>query len=163
MSEAAVIGRHAGETSLPAAGSVLIVDDEAEIRESLETLLELEGYAVESAATGEAGLARIGEQSFDLVLLDLALPDRDGMDLLTEIHLQDFDSSILAEVSGEVPANALADGLWRHARSAKLSHVHVQFREDAASPIFASQRTKAPVPLGLLRDRKDILSVDRNA
>ena len=37
------------------AGAVLIVDDEAEIRESLQTLLEMEGFAVETAATGEAG------------------------------------------------------------------------------------------------------------
>src|SRR5580698_9961308 len=107
MSEAAVIGRHAGETSLPAAGSVLIVDDEAEIRESLETLLELEGYAVESAATGEAGLARIGEQSFDLVLLDLALPDRDGMDLLAEIHVQDPGLSIIMVTAYGTVENAV--------------------------------------------------------
>ena len=81
MSEAAVIVRHnPGETSLAGGGSVLIIDDEAEIRESLETLLEMEGYGVESAASGEEGLARIGERSFDLVLLDLALagPQRLG-------------------------------------------------------------------------------------
>jgi DNA-binding NtrC family response regulator len=96
MSDAAVIVRHnSGEASLPTAGSVLIIDDEAAIRESLETLLELEGYGVESAASGEEGLARIGERSFDLVLLDLALPDRNGMDLLAEIHLQDPGLSII--------------------------------------------------------------------
>src|SRR5271155_4090935 len=95
MSEAAVIVRHnPGEASLPVAGSGLIIDDEAAIRESLQTLLELEGYGVESASTGEEGLARIGEQSFDLVLLDLALPDRNGMDLLAEIHLHDPGLSI---------------------------------------------------------------------
>src|ERR1700734_2779300 len=56
MSEAAVIVRHnSGEGSLPTAGSVLIIDDEAAIRESLETLLELEGYGVESAGSGEEG------------------------------------------------------------------------------------------------------------
>src|SRR5450755_4468404 len=96
MSEAAVIVRHnPGETSLPAAGSVLIIDDEAAIRESLETLLEMEGYAVESADSGELGLARIGERSFDLVLLDLALPDRNGMELLAEIHAQDQQLSVI--------------------------------------------------------------------
>ena len=56
MSEAAVIPRHSlSETSLLSAGSVLIIDDEAAIRESLQTLLELEGYAVESAATRRTG------------------------------------------------------------------------------------------------------------
>src|ERR1700678_3293648 len=108
MSEAAVIARHnSGEASLPTAGAVLIIDDEAAIRESLETLLELEGYGVESAASGEAGLARIGEQSFDLVLLDLALPDRDGMDLLAEIHVQDPGLSIIMVTAYGTVENAV--------------------------------------------------------
>ena len=108
MSEAAVIVRqNPGEASLPAAGSVLIIDDEAAIRESLETLLELEGYGVVSAATGEEGLARIGEQSFDLVLLDLALPDRNGMDLLAEIHLQDPGLSIIMVTAYGTVENAV--------------------------------------------------------
>jgi DNA-binding NtrC family response regulator len=108
MSEAAVIVRHnSGEASLPAAGSVLIIDDEAAIRESLETLLELEGYGVESAATGEDGLARIGERSFDLVLLDLALPDRNGIDLLAEIHVQDPGLSIIIVTAYGTVENAV--------------------------------------------------------
>ncbi len=108
MSEAAVIVRqNSGETSLPSAGSVLIIDDEAAIRESLETLLELEGYAVQSAESGEEGLARIGERSFDLVLLDLALPDRDGMDILAEIRLQDPGLSIIMVTAYGTVENAV--------------------------------------------------------
>jgi DNA-binding NtrC family response regulator len=106
MSEAAVIVR-SRETSIPTAGSVLIIDDEAAIRESLETLLELEGYGVESAATGEEGLARIGERSFDLVLLDLALPDRHGMDLLAEIRVQDPGLSIIMVTAYGTVENAV--------------------------------------------------------
>ncbi len=71
MSDAAVISRTLANGTPGLAGAVLIIDDEAEIRESLQTLLEIEGFAVETAATGEAGLQRIGEQPFDLVLLDL--------------------------------------------------------------------------------------------
>ena len=41
---------------------MLIIDDEADIRESLETLLELEGYTVDTAETGEEGLARLAER-----------------------------------------------------------------------------------------------------
>jgi DNA-binding NtrC family response regulator len=76
------------ETRPQSAGRILIIDDEAEIRESLETLLELEGYTVVAAGTGRDGLAQIGQRSFDVVLLDLALPDKNGMDVLSEIRLQ---------------------------------------------------------------------------
>src|SRR5215813_2985422 len=108
MSEAAVIVRNSsGEAAVPAAGSVLIIDDEAEIRESLETLLGLEGYGVESAGTGEEGLARIGERSFDLVLLDLALPDRNGLDLLADIHAQDPGLSIIMVTAYGTVENAV--------------------------------------------------------
>ena len=72
MSELATIPRSVLNDSSSSAGAVLIIDDEAAIRESLETLLELEGYSVESAATADQGLSRIGERPFDLVLLDLA-------------------------------------------------------------------------------------------
>jgi DNA-binding NtrC family response regulator len=86
MSEAATISRAAANGNPGLAGAVLIIDDEAEIRESLQTLLELEGFAVETAASGEAGLQRIGEHPFDLILLDLTLPGRNGMEVLAEIR-----------------------------------------------------------------------------
>jgi len=90
MSEAAVFARRPlNEDSSSPAGSVLIIDDEAAIRESLETLLALEGYTVECAASGEEGMARMGDRSFDLVLLDLALPDRNGLDILSDLRSQD--------------------------------------------------------------------------
>ncbi|MGA9811757.1 MAG: sigma-54 dependent transcriptional regulator [Terriglobales bacterium] len=86
MSELATIPRHNLGEGSSSVGSVLIIDDEAAIRESLETLLEMEGYEVQSAATADEGLTRIGDRAYDLVLLDLALPDRNGIDLLAELH-----------------------------------------------------------------------------
>jgi DNA-binding NtrC family response regulator len=97
MSEAAVITRSKLNDSdpVPMSGSVLIIDDEAEIRESLQTLLEMEGYEVETAATGQQGLNRIGQRAFDLILLDLALPDRNGMDILADLRTQDPGLSVM--------------------------------------------------------------------
>ena len=96
MSEAAVMPRKMNDfDSLAMAGSVLIIDDEAEIRESLQTLLEMEGYDVETAANGQQGLARIGQRAFDLILLDLALPDRNGLDILADLHGQDPGLSVI--------------------------------------------------------------------
>ena len=51
-----------------------------------------EGFQVTLAETGEAGLQRLEEQPFDLVLLDVSLPDRNGLDLLREIHQRDPQS-----------------------------------------------------------------------
>lgn len=64
---------------------ILIIDDEAGIRDSLETLLTLEGFSVEMAADGQAGLDRLTRSTFDLLLLDLALPGESGIDLLPRI------------------------------------------------------------------------------
>jgi DNA-binding NtrC family response regulator len=70
-------------------GSILVIDDEAEIREGLELLLSSEGYSVTSAETGEAGLTRLEEEPYDLLLLDVSLPDRNGLDLLRDIRQRD--------------------------------------------------------------------------
>src|SRR5450755_3229948 len=89
MSEAAVITRGTMNGNPSSAGSVLIIDDEAEIRESLQTLLEMEGFAVDTAVTGEDGLAQMADRPYDLVLLDLTLPGRNGMEILSEIRSHD--------------------------------------------------------------------------
>ncbi len=93
MSEAAVLTRP--RTDAVSGGSILIIDDEAAIRESLETLLEFEGYSVHSAETGEDGLARLSERTFDLVLLDFALPDRNGLEILADIRSRDSQLAVI--------------------------------------------------------------------
>ena len=64
---------------------ILIIDDEAGIRDSLETLLGLEGFEVEMAVDGPSGLDVLTRHPFDLLLLDLALPGESGIDLLPRI------------------------------------------------------------------------------
>jgi DNA-binding NtrC family response regulator len=76
-------------------GSILVVDDESEIREGLELLLGSEGYGVTIAGTGAEGLARLEEKPFDLLLLDVSLPDRNGLDMLREIRGRDSELSIV--------------------------------------------------------------------
>jgi DNA-binding NtrC family response regulator len=86
MPEAATIAsRSRGHSS----GSILIIDDEAAIRESLQVLLELEGYEVEASGTAEEGMARLADRVFDLLLLDFALPDKNGLEVLAEVRERD--------------------------------------------------------------------------
>jgi two-component system nitrogen regulation response regulator NtrX len=65
---------------------VLIVDDESAIRESLQGVLEDEGYKTAAAGSGEACLECLGQQSFDVVLLDIWLPGMDGLGTLEKIR-----------------------------------------------------------------------------
>jgi DNA-binding NtrC family response regulator len=93
--EAAVSRDLAGRDEFASPGSVLIIDDEAAIRESLQTLLEFEGYSVDTANDGMEGLARIGERPFDLILLDFALPERNGIEILHEIRERDSELPVI--------------------------------------------------------------------
>jgi len=87
MSNAATIERNEPVTisANPQGQRILIIDDEAGIRDSLETLLSLEGFAVDMAGDGHAGLDLLTRHSYDLLLLDLALPGESGIDLLPRI------------------------------------------------------------------------------
>ncbi len=64
---------------------ILIIDDEEAIRESLDTLLTLEGFAVDTAIDGPSGIDLLSHNEYDLLLLDLALPGQSGIDLLPRI------------------------------------------------------------------------------
>jgi DNA-binding response OmpR family regulator len=77
--------RRAGDTARVAA-TILIVDDEREIRELLRYNLEREGYQVLTAPDGEQGLARVFSAHPDLVLLDLLLPGLNGLEVLREVR-----------------------------------------------------------------------------
>jgi len=61
---------------------ILVIDDDQEVRTSLQTVLETLGYATHTAATGEEGLHAIQREPFDLVLCDLRLPGASGLDVL---------------------------------------------------------------------------------
>ena len=74
------------EPAVTTKGRILIIDDEEAIRESLEALLDLEGYETRSAGTAGEGIATLNNEVFDLVLLDLMLPDRSGIDVVEEVR-----------------------------------------------------------------------------
>jgi DNA-binding NtrC family response regulator len=94
-------------------GKILVVDDEADIRESLQVLLEMEGYAVDLAANGSEGLRAVEARDYDLMLLDLMMPDLSGMEVLQEVRNHDRDLPIFlitAYGSTQVAVDALKAG-----------------------------------------------------
>jgi excisionase family DNA binding protein len=91
----------------PGGPFVLVVDDDPRVRELLRVNLELGGYVVREADSGEQALAAIENQSPDLVLLDLVMPGVDGWQLLQRI--EERHGSIPVIVFSGAPARA-ADG-----------------------------------------------------
>ncbi len=75
---------------------VLVVDDESEIRESLSEILREEGYTVTSSATASEAMVLLHDAPYDVLLLDIWLPDRDGLEVLSEIR--SFASESMPEV-----------------------------------------------------------------
>ena len=73
-------------------GNILVIDDELGIRQGCRRALEPQGFTVETAATLREGQRKIQEGDFDLVLLDVMMPDGRGIDLLGPIHAKDPDT-----------------------------------------------------------------------
>ena len=78
----------------PVRARILIIDDEVEIRESLEALLTSEGYDVELAQNATEGERKLESRAWDLVLLDLMMPDKSGMEVLRDVRERDRHTPI---------------------------------------------------------------------
>lgn len=75
--------------------SILLVEDEENLHEALKLNLELEGYEVTSAFNGASALQAVGSEYFDLIILDVMLPEMDGISVTETIRLQNNDTPIL--------------------------------------------------------------------
>jgi two-component system, OmpR family, alkaline phosphatase synthesis response regulator PhoP len=75
--------------------NILLVEDEENLHDTLKLNLELEGYEVTSAFTGPEALAKIHSEYFDLVILDIMLPEIDGISVLETMRLSKVESPVL--------------------------------------------------------------------
>jgi DNA-binding response OmpR family regulator len=67
-------------------GAILVIEDDAGVSDALTIVLEDAGYVVASACTARCGLEKQGMQPFDMIITDIHLPDRSGLDVINEIH-----------------------------------------------------------------------------
>ncbi|MDA8287139.1 MAG: response regulator transcription factor [Actinomycetota bacterium] len=74
---------------------ILVVDDEPSILDSVATVLRYEGFDVEPADSGRAGLAKAQEEGFDLVILDVMLPDLDGFEVTRRLRADGIATPVL--------------------------------------------------------------------
>jgi excisionase family DNA binding protein len=96
---------------------VLIVDDDQGLREYVRVNLEAEGYVVREAASAAEGLAALGEESPDLILLDVMMPQVDGWEMLQQIHEHTGVGAIpVIMFSGQVDESSAAEAESRGAK-----------------------------------------------
>ncbi len=74
---------------------ILVVDDEVSIRRTLREILEYEDYAVEEAEDGEVALDKLRADKFDVVLLDVKMPKKDGMEVLEALSKEQIDVPVV--------------------------------------------------------------------
>ena len=74
---------------------ILVIDDDEGVRESMQRMLRSAGYTVQTAATGEEGLAMAGSGAFDVILSDMRMPGISGVDVLRRLRDQRVDSSFI--------------------------------------------------------------------
>ena len=92
--ESSLLIKRDGEAELNASRSILVVEDEADISRVIELNLLAEGYRVNVAADGLSGLEKIRSLQPDLVLLDLMLPGKDGLDICRELKADKATAAI---------------------------------------------------------------------
>jgi two-component system nitrogen regulation response regulator NtrX len=81
-------------------GRVLIIDDEPNVRKTMEMIHRNAGWRTASAESGAIALELLGDQTFDLIYLDLAMPDRDGIDVLKDVRLR-FPDQLVVILTGQ--------------------------------------------------------------
>jgi len=97
-----------GRPETIARARILVVEDHADTREFLVTILKTEGYEVAVAEDGEVAISRFRDQPADIVLMDLYLPRKDGVTAIRELHAA-WPGVVIVAISGD------AGPIWRDA------------------------------------------------
>jgi DNA-binding NtrC family response regulator len=122
---------------------VLIVDDERTLRESCATVLQHEGYQVSVCSRGEEARETLKRNRFDIVLLDLCMPDISGMQLLEiclDAHPGTFVIMITGNPSVDSSIEALRAGAWDYLpKPFSATHLQILFGRAAHSVVVARE------------------------
>lgn len=81
---------------------ILIIDDEEVVRRSIRSILEPEGHVIREAATGKEGISTTHKQTPDLLITDIFMPDKDGLEVIQELRQKKPSLKILAITGGGV-------------------------------------------------------------
>lgn len=136
--------------------TVLIVDDEKNIRTTLARALESMGFEAETAATAEEALEKLSASPFDLMLLDLWLPEVDGLELLRRAREMRPDIRVVV-----VTAHGTADAAVRAMKLGALDFVQKPFSPDEIRDVVR-EAVDAEPPGGDAGDYDELVAVARH-
>lgn len=131
---------------MPEKGRLLLVDDDAAIRQALGVRLRAVGYEVTSADDGESGLAAAIESRPDLIILDIRMPVMDGLTMLTK--LRECDET------REIPAIVLSANVAEKTRTEALNRGARYFIEKPYDAVKLVQAVKAALDFSAASDLK---------
>ncbi len=125
---------------------ILVVDDEAEIRRTLKLLLEQEGYTVRCAANGREALQLLKQEIVELLITDLVMPEKEGLELIRELRRSAPELKIIA-MSGDArhmdpDRNLEIAGLLGADASFRKPLVHVAFLEGIRKLLGGRQKSE---------------------
>jgi two-component system alkaline phosphatase synthesis response regulator PhoP len=120
-------------------GRILVIDDETALRQSFTRILQKEGHDVTTAANGEEGIALVSEHPFDLVYLDIRMPDMNGLDVLKAIH-EKFPELPVILFTAQPDLNSALDALRRGAKDYLLKPLKPQVLIEHTKTVLADQQ-----------------------
>ncbi len=137
---------------MPAVGSVLVIDDEPVLQDVLKALLEGNGFGYHPAMTASDGMRVLQEEDIDVVLLDLMLPDRNGLELLPDIKSYDPHLPVVV-----ITAYSSIESAIEAMREGAFHYIPKPFKNEEVLHLVrrANERRRLQVENLLLRSRLD--------
>jgi len=148
-------------------GHILIIDDEASLRQTTARILQRAGFEVTTATSGREGLALVSQHAFDLVYLDIRMPDMTGLEALKIIH-EKFPELPVILFTAQPDLNSAVEALRRGATDYLLKPLKPQAVIDRTQAILAGkqmERRKRELQrqIDSLKSELGILETDRSA
>jgi DNA-binding response OmpR family regulator len=120
---------------------ILVVDDDRSLRHVLDRLLESAGYEVTTAADGAGALALLGRRKFDLVLLDIGLPQVSGLEVLSRLRRKKTRPKVIVMTADDTPETVLSA-----VRDQAYRYIGKPFAPNVVVELVGSALSSAPAP-----------------
>lgn len=122
-------------------GRILIIDDEATLRQTLARILQRAGFEATTVSSGKEGLSMVTDQTFDLVYLDIRMPDMNGLDVLKTIHAQ-FPELPVILFTAQPDLHSAVEALRRGAIDYLMKPLKPQMIIDRTRTVLTDQKKK---------------------